>query len=726
MADSKVVTGSSERPPAEAGRLAKVGYAFWDPLSVVLSREVVQRRFLVGALITGASEAIAFLLVTWIIPGFHVDSFGTAIVATLIVAVLNALVRPALLQLTLGFTVLTLGLFSLVLNGFILVLAARLLPGFEIDNFWSATFGAIFLAAINFVLSSLLNVSDENSFYVSLVRRAARRRGNRGHAAGSPGLLVISIDGLSEPVLRFALRTGIMPTLARWVRDGSYRIMPWECELPSQTSASQAGLLYGRNVDIPAFRWYEKEHERRMVSNVPRDAAELQRRLSDGSGLLAGGGTAVGTLLSGDAARTPLVMGALQERAQVRPDDFYAYFVSPHKLTRTLVMSTREMFRELSQARRQRSRDVQPRVKRDLKFAFLRAAANVLMRDLTTATVVDNMFAGTPVIYANYLAYDEVAHHAGPERPEALEELSRIDDVIAFIDRARALAERDYRIVLLSDHGQSQGATFLQRYGVSLDDYIRQLIGAGHVVTESIGTTEEWASLSAMTTEGINAAGSVARAPLEGALKSKMDAGVATFGPDAHEGKERGSEDRLADAVVSASGNLAHVHLMRLPGRATEEAIESAFPGLIAGLVQHEGVGFALVRSQRDGAKVIGAHGVRYLGGDRVEGVDPLADFGPHAAASLRRIDGFDHVGDIVLNSMYRPTVEEVAAFEELVGSHGGLGGPQTKAFVAFPSEWNCPTFLLGAPAVHEVLRSWRDASRDPIAERDDATARAV
>ncbi len=53
------------------------------------------------------------------------------------------------------------------------------------------------------------------------------------------------------------------------------------------------------------------------------------------------------------------------------------------------------------------------------------------MRDLTTAVVLDNMFAGIPVIYANYLAYDEVAHHAGPERPESLEELSRLDGAIS-------------------------------------------------------------------------------------------------------------------------------------------------------------------------------------------------------------------------------------------------------------------------------------------------------
>ncbi len=111
--------------------------------------------------------------------------------------------------------------------------------------------------------------------------------------------------------------------------------MPWECELPSQTSASQAGLLYGNSFDIPAFRWHEKDRQRRMVSNSPSDAAEIALRPWGGTGLLAGGGTAVATLLAGDAERTPLVIGALEERVQIRADDFYAYFVSPYNFTRS-------------------------------------------------------------------------------------------------------------------------------------------------------------------------------------------------------------------------------------------------------------------------------------------------------------------------------------------------------------------------------------------------------
>ena len=185
--------------------------------------------------------------------------------------------------------------------------------------------------------------------------------------------------------------------------------------------------------------------------------------MSDGNGLLANGGTVVSTLMSGDASRAPLVMGALEDRASIRADDFQGYFLSPYNFTRTFVQSIREIFRELSQASHQRAMDVYPTVHRGFKFALVRGATNVMMRDLITSVVVDNMYAGVPIIYANYLAYDEVAHHAGPERPESLEELTRLDGVISLLARVSEGASRKYGIVILSDHGQSQGATFLTR-----------------------------------------------------------------------------------------------------------------------------------------------------------------------------------------------------------------------------------------------------------------------
>ena len=147
----------------------------------------------------------------------------------------------------------------------------------------------------------------------------------------------------------------------------------------------------------------------------------------------------------------------------------------------------------------------------------------------------------------------------------------------------------------------------------------------------------------------------------------------------------------------------------------TLEDMVQLHPGLMEGLVAHPGLGFALVRSARFGAIVIGREGIHYLDQDRVEGRDPLAVFGEHTPDNLRRLDSFEHVGDILVNSMYDPSTDEIAPFEQQVGAHGGLGGPQTKAFVLYPSaleEQADPVALVGAEAVNARIHAWMARGR--------------
>jgi putative membrane protein len=119
------------------------------------------------------------------------------------------------------------------------------------------------------------------------------------------------------------------------------------------------------------------------------------------------------------------------------------------------------------------------------------------------------------------------------------------------------------------------------------------------------------------------------------------------------------------------------------------ENINKTYPEMIKGLSKHEGVSFAMIRSKEQGAVVIGAKGKYYLADDKVEGENPLAKFGKRAAVHLRRLDSFNYVPDILLISMYDTEKDEVAAFEELIGSHGGLGGTQSQPFILHPSEWD-------------------------------------
>ena len=186
----------------------------------------------------------------------------------------------------------------------------------------------------------------------------------------------------------------------------------------------------------------------------------------------------------------------------------------------------------------------------------------MIQRDLQVSAIIGDLYAGRPVAYTTFLAYDEVAHHSGIERPDALSVLRKIDRQFARIEQAAKGAPRPYHLVVLSDHGQSQGATFLD-----------------------------------------------------------------------------------------------------------------------------------------------GAH---YLDEDRMEGEDPLAPFGPNAPRHVKRADGFEHVADVMVNSTYYAEMDEVAAFEELVGSHGGMGGSQSFPFVVLPTGWRLPEqAIVGPDHMHQYMRRW-------------------
>ena len=115
-----------------------------------------------------------------------------------------------------------------------------------------------------------------------------------------------------------------------------------------------------------------------------------------------------------------------------------------------------------------------------------------------------------------------------------------------------------------------------------------------------------------------------------------------------------------------------------------------------------------MVQSIARGPVVIGRHGVHYLETGEVEGKDPLANFEADASDQLRRLNQFPNVGDILVNSMYDPSTGEVAAFEELVGSHGGLGGDQTQAFLLYPSDWPAPPGPVDGPEdIYHLFRFW-------------------
>ena len=670
---------------------------------------LVTRIVLVWLLTAGA-----LLLLSAILPGFHVTNAGSALVTAAVIGLANALVWPTLVRIALPFTVLTLGLGALFLNGLVVAAAAALEPGVTLDGVFDGVLVAIGLTAVNTLFTTLFAIDDEDFWYSHAVRRQARRAG--AHDSDIPGVYFIEIDGLAHDVLQRAIRDGNAPHLAKWAHGGSHRLLRWETDWSSQTGACQAGLLHGDNDDMPAFRWWEKDNGRAIVTNHPRDAAELERRHSNGRGLLHEDGASRANIVSGDAVHTLLTMSTVLDRS--RPgrigQDYFGYFANPYSATRTLLLAFADIAQELRYAAQQRRRDVQPRIKRDWKYALVRAWGTVVQRELQVAAVIADLYAGRPVGYTTFLAYDEVAHHSGVERADTLSVLSKVDRQIGRIARAAQQAPRPYEFVVLSDHGQSQGATFLQRYEMTLEEVVTRACEAKDVEARKSGNDEALGMLAASLTEASSGEGrssrvldrAVRRRRVDGAVQLGEDGRASLPAPTAEALPEK--TDGIPELSVMASGNLGLISFPREPGRVTLETIESRWPALIPTLRDHPGIGFLLVRSERAGSLVIGADGVRRLDDDHIEGEDPLAPYGPNAARHVRRTDAFPHCPDIVVNSTFWEDLDEVAAFEELVGSHGGMGGGQSFPFLLYPRAWEAPDdHLVGAEAVHRRFRAW-------------------
>jgi uncharacterized membrane protein YvlD (DUF360 family) len=610
-----------------------------------------------------------------------VRGLGGAVVVAAIAAALNAILPPLVAALRLPYTVGAGFLLVLAVDAAILLAAAEIAPGqLHVDGFGSALAVALIASAVSTAIGAIAGIDDDDAYTVRVARRVARRVG-RPVATDTPGVIFLEIDGLAAPVLRRAIRDGTTPNMARWLAAGSHRLVEWETDLSSQTGASQAGILLGDNDDIPAFRWVDKRSRRIVSCSNPGDCAAIERARSTGTGLLSSGGTSRGNLLSGDADSALLTASRLADEKRANPG-YRAFLANGSNVTRTLVLMLWEIALELVAAARQRRRDVLPRGHRGGAYPLLRAGMCVWIRDLVVFAVLQDIFRGVPVVYATFASYDEVAHHSGLERPDTLEALRKLDQRIGMVERARGYAPRPYELVVLSDHGQTQGATFRQRNGVGLDGLVRSSLAAADV--EAVAAGDE------------NATG-VSRAVDEAT-------GRASAAPDPE-------TVRASDAIVLGSGNLGLVYLMSSPRRLTLEDIGERHPALIPALRGHPDIAFLLVRSASDGAMALGASGSRRLADDAVTGDDPLAGFSPTAARHLRRVDGFPNVADVVVNSFYDPVTDEGCAFEELISFHGGLGGPQTRPFILHPAHLRTPGEpLVGAEAVHRLLVSWRAA----------------
>lgn len=625
----------------------------------------------------------------------------------LALTVMNTMLRPILLLLLLPLNALTVGLLSIFLNGLFIFLLDRFSVSLEISSFWVGLAATFIFALLNMLLQALIPLDDDIIYYSIIGQRRAADNKKTSH---SKGIVMLEIDGLSYPRLMAAVESGRMPFLKDLLLSGSFRIQPYDCGIPSQTSSCQAGIMFGRNENICAFRWYDKENRRVYSSSNSQDAADMEAMLFKGekpSGIL-NNGMSVNNIISGNASEniftiSRLFPGSREEMNKFNRDMFY-FSLRPYLLTKSLLLTFLDAGREVLSYCWDYIRNKKPRLNR-LKgfYPIVRGATNILLRDLSTAMIADAVANGKEAVYTTFIGYDEIAHHSGPDSHEAINALGGIDRSIRKIYEAIQITNaRHYEMVVLSDHGQSYGATFTQRYGVSLGDYIRILaiqsslsgdaLQVVSVEDDDDNSANVVAVLNALSRKNDNSLIQQTADNIENAINESEKSAIEKAESDAN------------DIIVLASGNLVNAYFKNKESRLTYDEIEENYPGLVTQLTRHPGVGTVSVLTA-EGPVVFSENGQRNLKTGEVTGTDPLIIYGTPElrAEQLACLMGYPNVGDLVIIS---PVYEDgtVAAYEELIGSHGGFGGQQTEPFLMYSSDMKIPETIENSREVYPVL----------------------
>ena len=610
--------------------------------------------------------------------GVTVGEFDDIALLVIFISIVNAVLWPLLTKIFMPFLVLTFGVGSLILNGLLLGLFA---PLFDIEIKGMAIILApLAMAIVTTIMSSVLTIEEDSSYYRSVYRDAKRKR--KGEVKNYPGLIIVEIDGLSYDVLKEAIDKGLMPKIKSMIDDGTHTLRKWETDLSSQTGASQAGILHGNNADITAFRWIEKQNNNQMMqcSGVSK-VKTLEERISDGNGLLVDNGASRSNLFSGDTDNVIFTFSKILNLRKLYNRAWFSVFSNPSNFARIVLLFIAEMILEIISQIKHRVLNIRPRIKRGIAYIIVRAVTNVFLREINTSTLVGDMLVGDiDVAYSTYLGYDEIAHHSGVRDEDSWFALKGMDKQIRRLVTATKYTPRDYQFVIQSDHGQTNGATFKQRYGESFEDFVKSLLPKDMKMFAKMSSNEDHYAESFI--------------PL---TKNNDDL------IDEKEMKDMGD----SEVIVLASGNLAMIYLTQWNYRLTYEEINEFLPNLIPGIINNEYIGFIVVNSSEHGDLAIGKNGTYYLDTDRIEGENPLEGFGKNIAGHIKRNVSFKYTPDILVNSFYDAEKDEVCAFEELVGSHGGAGGSQSEPFILYPSDWDIGMDeIIGAENIYKILKT--------------------
>lgn len=517
------------------------------------------------------------------------------------------------------------------------------------------------------------------------------------------GFVILQIDALSHEDLSHALQQGYLPHLKRLV-ETSHRTVGWRSGIPSDTAAIQCSLMYGAKSDVPGFYWYDRRKQRPVICSWPLDMATVEADNAAGRpGLLRHGSVYMG-MAGGGAQRAVFTTSALG-RTRFPPrltgiDVLLLLILHPWRLARAAWLTAAEVFIELYEQAALRLRGVY--VAPEGIFPLTRAFTHVLFRELTTLGIRLDIFRGVPVVYANYIGYDEVAHHLGPRSTSAYRALKALDRQIRDVKRAiDTIALRPYDLYVMSDHGMTESLPFHHLFGQTLGQFI-----ASHGVDPPVASeldTRPYRDLATLQqVEELSAeigprTSSATGFLVDRAMRFAMRIGTGPLQAGLADG---------ADSPVLAiySSALANVYFVDVPNTPSVSEIERRAPGLLDSLIGHPGVGLVIAR---DGGKTIALHkgGRTALEEASSSALDFLAVYDDPDLLRGQLVDlaAMPSAGDLLVFGAYDGRM--VINFEDHSGAHGGLGGAQMFPFMIAPAGLEIPfSTVTDATQLHPIF----------------------
>jgi endonuclease/exonuclease/phosphatase family metal-dependent hydrolase len=467
-----------------------------------------------------------------------------------------------------------------------------------------------------------------------------------------PGLVLIQLDGLGRTQLEQALRAGHMPFLRRLLRREHYRLHTCYSGLPSTTPAVQGELFFGVRSKVPAFSFRDHRTGEVVEMMEPAAAGRIQKELEAAAPGLLEGGSAYSNIYSGGAAECHFCAVNLgwEELLTVPPSrKFLLLLLHSWSIVRVLALLVVEFF--LAVADTLRGLIAGQELWHELKFVPRRVAVSGFLREFITVATEIDLTRGLPVVQLNYLGYDEQAHHRGPGSRYAHWTLQGIDEAIARVwNAAHDSPRRDYQVWIYGDHGQEATKPYSKVTGRTVQEAVSEVFSNTPATPPVVRHKDQTRHRSSWLWR-----------------RRSLPQPAAPSGVDS-----------TAELQVVAVGPFGFIYCPRpVPPERREELAER--------LVRQARIPLVLTVDRDGGVGAWNEAGRFRLPEQAADVLGPDHPFLAEAAGDLAALCRHPDAGDFLISGL-RPGGDCITFVTE-VGSHGGPGPEETRAFALLPGD---------------------------------------